>query len=103
MATNQAAARLLQDAMIKLMQAYPTAPSSDKARIKFAVNRLKEEYDAIQHRKGASTYSEITKGISAAAGRLRSIADERKKLANSMITAASLLDVVTKVLGLVGR
>jgi hypothetical protein len=102
MTTNEAAARVLQDAMIKFMRAYPTAKPAAKGRISFSVNRLKKEYDDVLGRQGSANYSDVTRGISDATGRLKSIADERDELANSMITAASILDVVTKVLGLIG-
>lgn len=103
MTTNDAAARILEEAFNKLLMTYDSASKTDRSRIRFAANRLKEEWDKVKGRTAATKYSEITGGITAATGRLKRIAADRDQLANSMVSAAQSLDVVTKVLGLLSK
>ncbi|QCJ00872.1 hypothetical protein [Agrobacterium larrymoorei] len=100
--SNTDAGDTINDAITKLLNAYVSASATDKARLKYAANRLKEEYDAIRGRSPSASYREITGGISQAAGRLKTIAKDRERLATNMATAASILNTITKVLGLVG-
>lgn len=103
MTTNETAAETLNDAITKLLLTYDGAPPADRVRIRFSANRLKEEYDRVKKRKAASTYSEVTGGITKAAGRLKTIAADRERLATALVSAASLLDIITRVLGLISK
>jgi hypothetical protein len=101
--TNKTAAVTINDAITKLLLTYDGASPVNRTRIRIAANRLKEEWDAVKMRNAATTYSEITGGITKATGRLNAIAAERDQLATSLVSAAQILGVVTKVLGLISK
>jgi hypothetical protein len=99
--TNGNAAEAVRDAIMKLVLVYDGATGKERrARIKAVLKKLKAEYDALRHRQPATTYVEITGGISKAADRLEEIRNERESLKNSFVSAAEILAVVTRVLGL---
>lgn len=100
MMTNKRAAAILHKAITTLLLAHSGAPKSEKPRLLSAAKALKMEYDTVLGRSPALTYLELTGRLSNAAKRLKSIADERDNLANSLVSAATILDAITKVLGL---
>ncbi|MCV3736506.1 hypothetical protein OCK02_09850 [Rhizobium sp. TRM96647] len=101
MTTNGEAAEAVRDAIMKLILVYDGASGKqERARITAVLTKLKAEYDALKHRKPATTYAEITGGISSSANRLEVIRKEREALKNSFVSAAEILSVVTRVLGL---
>ncbi|MGV2069053.1 hypothetical protein [Agrobacterium sp. 22-226-1] len=103
MTTNEVAAATINDAMTKILLTYDGASSVNRTRIRFAANRLKEEWDALRMRNAATRYSEITGGITKATGRLNVIAAERDRLATGLVSASQILGVVTKVLALISK
>lgn len=103
MTTNRQAANILHEGITTLLLAYDGASGEEREIIRYTVKKLKEEYNTVLHRTPASSYSEVTGGLSKAADRLSKIAEDRENLANTLVSAAAILEIVTRLLDLIAK